>query len=229
MQQTSDHPPNDANYWTDLGMKYEAAFGDDPGLRQAIKNFLDLLPFPSQILECGPGTGRPIADMVAKSGRHIHGIDIAPGMVDICRKQVPDGIFEVADMLEFSPSTRYHGIIASLSIFEMSREQITTMTQKWSQWLRPGGFLFIGTFAAEDCEKQVRREMFDVAGECASGVEWSFMNSTVVVTLFTRVGWKNLLGQAGFEIFQTEDDYFEPVAGSGCDAEPRYYIFARKI
>ena len=232
MAQTMPQPQSlkdDAKFWTDLGMKYEAAFVDDPGLRRAVQYFLDLLPLPSQVLECGPGTGRPIAEMVAKSGRHIHGVDIAPGMVEICCKQVPEGSFEVANMLEFTPKTRYHGIIASLSIFELTREQITTMTQKWSSWLEPGGFLFITTFAAEDCTKQVKSEMYDSDRECARDVKWPFMNQINAITLFTRSGWTALLGRAGFDIYHTEDDLFEPAAGSGCDAEPRHYIIARKI
>ena len=126
--------------------------------------------------------------MVANSGHHIHGIDIAPGMVELSRKQVPQGTFKVIDMLKFYPHFKYDGVIASLSILEFSREEVTEMARNWSQWLNPKGRLLIATFAAEDCSKQVISEMFDSDGQCARNVGWSFMGTIKLITLFTRLG-----------------------------------------
>ena len=101
------------------------------------------------------------------------------------------------------------------------------MSHKWFEWLKPGGLLLISTFGAEDCH-QVKRENYDSDGECATKVEWGFMGQTVLCTLFTKAGWKVLLGKAGFEIVHTEENLFTPPADTGCEPEPRYYIIAKK-
>lgn len=218
---------SDDQFWTDLGLKYEAAYGHDTGLRNIVQTYLAKLPTSADILDCGSGTGKPVAKAVADSGRHVHGIDRADGMVTLSRKAVPNGTFEVANMLDYTPSVSYDGVIASLSIFELSRQEIITMSSKWFQWLKPGGLLLISTFDTDDCP-QVKPKNYDADGQCATKVEWGFMGNTVAITLLTKAGWKELLETAGFEIIHTEKDLFTPPAAADCDPEPRYYIIAKK-
>lgn len=207
-------------------MKYEAAFGHDPALSNMIQKYLHEFPSSASVLDCGSGTGKPVAAAIAESGRHVHGIDMSAGMVSLSRKAVPKGSFEVANMLEYVPTVSYDGVVASLSIFELTRQELESMAHKWFQWLKPGGLLLIVTFPAEVCG-QVKAGNYDADGECASKVEWRFMGNTVLITLFTRAGWKVLLEKAGFEILSVEEDLFTPAAAD-CDQEPRYYIIARK-
>ena len=219
----------DEQFWTDLGLKYEAVFSHDSGQYNTIQKYLSKLPTSAHILDCGCGTGKPVAKAIVDSGRRVHGIDLSAGMVSLCLKAVPSGTFEVVNMLEYAPTTRYEGVVASLSIFELDRQEVEMMAQRWFQWLKPGGLLLINTFAAEDCT-QVKARNWDADGECARRVEWMFMGNNVLITLFTRAGWKVLLEKAGFEIVHTEEDLFHPQAGADahCDPEPHYYIFAGK-
>ncbi len=224
----SSQPTNfDEQFWTDLGMKYEAAFGHDIGLHNVIQKYLNKLPPSANILDCGSGTGKPVAKAIVESGRHVHGIDMSAGMVSLCRKAVPSGTFEVANMLDYAPTASYDGVVVSLSIFELSRDEVTTMSHKWFQWMKPGGLLLINTFATK-ASTPVKAENYDADGECATKVEWPFMGNIVLITLFTEAGWKGLLEKAGFEIVHTEEDLFTPPAASKSIPEPRYYIIAQK-
>ena len=218
---------NTKTHFNDLGMKYEDAFGDDAVLRQMVQKFAGMLPPDAHVLECGSGTGKPVAEAIIQSGLHIHGIDIAHGMVALSQKQVPGGTFEVADMLQYQPSKQYHGIIASLSTFTLSRDELRKMSQKWCEWLLPGGLLLINTFRLEDCTKQVKPEAYDPDGLGAINIRWPFMNMDVYITLLTRQGWALMLQAARFTIVETHEDLFVPKAESGSDAEPRYYVIAR--
>ena len=108
-------------------MKYEAAFGHDTALHNVVQCYLKKVPASAHTLDCGSGTGKPVAAAIADSGRHVHGIDMSAGMVSLSRKAVPSGTFEIANMLEYAPTVSYDGVVASFSIFELSRQEMTSM------------------------------------------------------------------------------------------------------
>ena len=214
-------------FYNDAGKQYEDAFGHDPGLLRIDGKFLDLLPPDARVLDCGCGTGKPTAHMIVESGRAVYGIDQSKTMVALSKAQVPEGSFETVNMVDYAPaSADFGGIVAMLSLFELSRDEITAMARKWFTWLRPGGYLLIGVFGAEDCATSAA--MYDADGQCASGIDFVFMNHRVKMTLFTKAGWKHLLECSGFEIVHEETDVFSPPPAAVCDDEPHYFVIARK-
>ena len=70
--------------------------------------------------------------------------------------------------------------------------------------------------------------MYDMDGQCATGIPFTFMNHKVSMTLFTKAGWNALLIEAGFELIHTETDIFKPPPSTVCDDERHYFVIARK-
>ena len=57
---------NTGEFYNKLGMQYENLYGHDPGLHEIVRRFLDLLPVSgARVLDCGCGTGKPVAHMIA--------------------------------------------------------------------------------------------------------------------------------------------------------------------
>ena len=215
------------DFYNEVGKRYEEAYGHDAGLHKIVRQFLSLLPPDASVLDCGCGTGKPVSSLIAESGRQPYGIDFSLTMVELSKKQVPQGIFQCCNMLEYAPPpASFGGIIANLSLFGLSRAELTSMAQKFFQWIQSGGFLLIGVFGAEDIE--TKPEQYDADGECASGVENTFMAHRVSMTLFTKSGWNKLLEGAGFEIVQTGTDVFVPPTAAECDDDPHYFVIAKK-
>ncbi len=212
-------------FFDSLGVDYENAFGHDQGLHKFIEKVLTLLPPCSKVLDVGCGTGNPVSSTLASNGHKVTGIDIGPSMVELSRKAVPSGEFEVADMTKYVPKEKMNAIFNILSLFLLSREGLEDMSKKWREWLLPGGLVCICTFGAEDLKPT--KEMYDEDGMCASGMEFLFMGQKVQLTLMTKEGWKRMLEAAGFEIVETMEDYFEPKADS--QAEFHHFIIARKV
>ena len=215
------------NFYDQVGIEYEEAFGHDVGLHKIMMKFLELLPRDAQILDCGCGTGKPVATMIVESGRRVQGIDLSQTMVELSRKQVSSGSFEKANMVHYAPANPLDGVVAMFSLFELTRQEITLMAHKWFEWLRPNGYLLIGVFGAEDCD--VAPDLYDKDGQCATGIPFTFMNHRVSMTLFTKSRWTNWLGQAGFEVSHTETDLFHPSPASVSDDEPHYFVIARRL
>lgn len=147
----------DLDFYTKFAARYHEHFCQDQVLGKVTRTFVSKLPANAQVIECGCGTGIAAASIVA-SGGQLHGIDQSEGMLDICRQRVPAATFEVADMLQYSvPDSKYNGVVASLSLFELSKQETAAMMQKWYSWLRPGGLLLIGTWDPERCQaRQIR-------------------------------------------------------------------------
>ena len=214
----------EVNFFDNLGIRYEKAFGHDVGLRNFVQGALDTLPQNAKVLDIGCGTGKPTSSMVATSGRQLHGIDFSPVMIDLSRKQVPEGTFETVNMLDYNPSIAFDAAFSIFSTFQLTRDEMYAMAVKWSEWIKPNGSIFIGTMVAEDFPTEPH--MFDPDGLCARGIEHTFMGSSIGNHLYTRGGWDTLLRQAGFEIVHTETSWFQPPADAKSDIEPHYYITA---
>lgn len=215
-------------FYNKLGKQYGNLYGHDPGLHEIVRRFLGLLPASdARVLDCGCGTGEPVARMIAARGHRVCGIDMSPTMVDLSRQAVPTGSFECANMLEYeAPTDHFHGVVISLALFRFDREQMTSMAAKWFRWLRPGGLVILVVIGAED--QGATPDMYDSDGECARGIPFRFMNHQVDISLFTKQGWNNLVTKAGFEVVFTETGLFHPPAEAGSSDEMRYYMIARK-
>ena len=215
---------SDPQFYDKLGMNYHEIYSNDPGLISSVKKFISKLPTNASVIECGPGTGI-VAKTLVDGGCRLLGIDMSQGMVAICRKRVPGGTFEVANMLKYeAPESSYDGAVASLSIFEISKEELIIMTKKWGRWVKPGGFLFIAT--CDPAEWGTPAEAFDADG-CATEQEAKFVDTSVLTTLFNREGWKKLLARGGFEVVEIVFDRFQPNI-KDFPIEPRLYYIARK-
>ena len=147
-------------------------------------------------------------------------------MVKLSSKQVLTKSFWKVNMLHYHPTDHLNSVIATLSLFNLTRDELCLMADNWFQWLQPNGFLLIGVIGAEDCN--TAPEMYNSDGQCATGIHFTFMNHKVSMTLFTKVGWNALLIEAGFEIIHTETDIFKLPPSALCDDEPHYFVIAQK-
>ena len=212
------------DYYNALGMRYEEAFGHNPDLHKFVQQALERLPPEASVLDVGCGTGKPTSSMIAASGRRLHGIDFSPTMIELSRKQVPDGTFELINMLDYEPPTPFDAVFATFSTLEFGRDELPAVVDKWAKWVVADGLLFIGTICADDFQTGV----FDADGLYAREIQLTFMGDSTKESFFSRRGWTTMLEHAGFEIVQVETCWFQAPAEAKCDNEPLTFIIARK-
>ena len=216
----------EADFYDDLGIRYEEAFGHDAGLNKFLLGALNRLAPTASVLDIGSGTGKPTSSMIAASGRRVHGIDYSSVMTELSRKQVPRGSFEHVNMLEYKPKEPFDAAFAIFSLFHLTREEMAIAAAKWPEWIAPSGYIFIGIMVADDLPTE--QSMFDADGLYARNVPHMFMGETGGAFLYTKNGWKTILEKVGFEIVQTGTYIFQPPAEAKSNAEPHYYITARR-
>ncbi|KAK4506313.1 hypothetical protein PRZ48_000043 [Zasmidium cellare] len=217
--------------YNDMGKSYEDAYGENPNQTKFVRQSLNRLSISSStaILDIGQGTGKPTSAMIAQTGCKLYGIDVSEGMTKIARKQVPEGDFTTVSMLEYKPPFQFDAAFAIFSTFGMKLEEVEQIVPKWGEWIKPSGWLFVGTIAGEDWgQENVHFEPFKDVKTGAGIAEPRHMGQRVKTLNLTKAGWAKLLEGAGFSIVEAEVLPYKPPDQYDTDREPHYYITCKK-
>ncbi|PQE09086.1 demethylmenaquinone methyltransferase protein [Rutstroemia sp. NJR-2017a BVV2] len=227
--ETKDYPA----IYSSIGSTYEDAFAQDTGLFDFLKTALHcrIYPAPPTSSTSAAELVGPFASVLSSAEHHVLGMDISETMVELSRKAVPSGVFEMGDMRNYMPKeVNFDGVFNILSLFILSREEIEAMAAQWSTWSKPGDVLCICIMAAEDPRlKSGAGEGYDEDGFCARDIRVRFMGNRVSVTLFAKEGWRWLLEENCFEVVVEKEDLYKLPPESDSDDEPHYFLIARKM
>lgn len=102
-----------------------------------LDRFLGLLPAAGAVLDLGCGSGVPIARYLVAQGRTVTGVDAAPEMILLFRRNLPDQQACVADMLTMQPRGAFDGILAWDSFFHLSHAAQREMLSRFRLHARP--------------------------------------------------------------------------------------------
>ncbi|KAF2171544.1 hypothetical protein M409DRAFT_18656 [Zasmidium cellare ATCC 36951] len=211
--------------YNDMGKSYQDAYGENPNQTKFVRQSLDRLSISlhTTILDIGQGTGKPTSAMIAQTGCKLYGIDVSEEMTNIAGQQVPEGNFATVGMLGYQPSFQFDAAFAIFSTFDMKLEEVEQIVPEWAEWIKPGGWLFVGTIAGEDWEKEdVHFEPFKDT-ETGTGIaEPKHMGKRVKTLNLTKAGWAKLLKGSGFNIVAAEVLPYKPADQYDTDREPHY-------
>jgi SAM-dependent methyltransferase len=92
-----------------------------------------------RVIDIGTGTGHAAA-LARGAGREVHGIDAAPGMLTIARREVPDVDFREMDFAALDyPDGRFEAVI-SVHALLFATDQVAAL-REWRRVTAPGGRL----------------------------------------------------------------------------------------
>lgn len=92
-----------------------------------------------RILDAGTGTGVG-ASAALTSGREVVGVDAAPGMLAIARREVPGARFVEADYAELPFPAGSFDVVISVHALHFATDPVATLAE-WRRVTRPGGRL----------------------------------------------------------------------------------------
>ncbi|MFF5447795.1 class I SAM-dependent methyltransferase [Streptomyces sp. NPDC012888] len=201
-----------AELFDGMGIEYERAFARLPGQLEALDWLVERLPPGARVLDVGSGTGRPVAETLARAGHDVTGIDVSRTMVDLARAQVPGARFEQHDVRGYrAPEGSYDAVCAFFPLLVMGRAEVGEVLERIAGWLAPGGYFVMATVPAdvEDLE-----------------IEW--MGRRVSVSSYSTEEYlRRLREDCGLEVLHHSTSTFQPeseIAGP----EDHLFCYARR-
>ncbi len=106
--------------------------------------FLSYLPKGGTILDVGCAAGAKTKYLIQK-GFKVTGVDFSEKMIELARKNVPEGEFEVEDLYELDNFKRtFDGIFALGVLLHVPKKRMVEVIEKIGRKLKDGGYLYLG-------------------------------------------------------------------------------------
>lgn len=157
------------------------------------------LPRGSTVLDLGCGTGIPISRYVVQRGFHLVGVDESKKMLEIAQREVPEGEFIQADMVEVEFDNKFAAIVAWDSAFHVERKHHSALYHKLAKSLDTGGRLLLSVGGSTSVDSTSD----DLAAE---GFTSELFGHTFFYSGHEPTVARKLLEAAGFEIELWEID-----------------------
>lgn len=147
-----------------------------------LDRFCALLPAGARVLDIGCGAGVPIARELVRRGFGVTGVDGAPEMLALFRRNVPEAAAALADMRALDLADRFAGMLAWDSLFHLSPADQRAMVARFRAHAAPGAALMFTSGPA--------------AGEAIGAIE----GEPLYHASLDPADYRALLGAAGFDL-----------------------------
>lgn len=105
--------------------------------------FVSFLKTEDTILDAGCGGGTKSRYLISK-GLRVVGVDFSEKLIEICKREVPEGKFIVLDMGNISAlDEKFDGIFAQASLLHIKKKEIKDILRGLNEKLKSGGYLYI--------------------------------------------------------------------------------------
>jgi SAM-dependent methyltransferase len=92
-----------------------------------LERFCALLHLGTEVLDIGCGAGEPVARFIMARGHKVLGVDSAPEMLELFRRNLPAAATQLADMRQLQLGRKFGGLIAWDSFFHLAHEHQRAM------------------------------------------------------------------------------------------------------
>jgi SAM-dependent methyltransferase len=182
-----------------IGSRYGEAFADKPGQVEAGRWLIDHLRGERTVLDVGCGSGSG-ARQLADAGCEVVGVDTSAVLLELARRNVPEGILverEMHDLTGLHPRQgRFDGAVAFFSLLTLDRAGVAKALDAIRNVLAAEG-VFAMAMAEGDCDHEMRE----------------FLGVSLPLTAYPRQELPVLLSRHGFTVreLHTENAAHEQV------------------
>ena len=133
---------------------------DDTWWVNGIDKFVSYLKPGSLVLDIGCGGGTKSKHLIVR-GLKVIGIDFSEKMIEIAKREVPGGEFQVMDMQEVaSLEENFDGIFLQAVLLHVKKDAVVEVLRGLLEKLKKGGFMYVAVKEkrSEGMEEEMKRE-----------------------------------------------------------------------
>lgn len=194
-----------------IGQNYDEAFPHKEGQIETVQRLAAHLPKGAHVLDLGCGTGIPTSRQLVDAGFRVTGTDISPAMVDLARRNVPEGEFHVADIVDLKAEQEYDAVVAFFALLMLPRARIPEVLRSIHRALVPGGCFCLSMVEADIDDEPI-----------------PFLGNLVHVSGYLRDELRAVVEDAGFSVEHQNAFSYAP-ASSQAYPEVQLFLTCRRI
>ena len=149
----------------------------------ALSNYF---PKNGEFLDLGCGSGIPVMKYFIERGLTGTGIDISEKMIELGKKQVPDGKFICGDMMEHDFADNHFCLIVStFAIIHVPRQDQFKLLHNIYDWLKKGGVSYL-VLGNENIKEEIKENWHGVK------MYWSYYTSREYQGMLDKIGFRRI-------------------------------------
>jgi ubiquinone/menaquinone biosynthesis C-methylase UbiE len=194
-----------------IGARYDEAFPYKEGQVACIERLLAELPAGARVLDAGAGTGLPTARRLVDAGCAVTCVDFSPGMLELARRNVPEAVFVLGDLLDLPDDPgQYEAVAAFFSLLMLPRERIESVLRMFHRVLTPAGRFAVAMVEADVDDMPI-----------------PFLGKWMRVSGYLRDTWTAVLERAGFVV--EWDDVRTYIPEQAATPEVQLFALCRRV
>lgn len=117
------------------------------------------------ILDAGCGDGLLADAYLARQGFAVNGIDASARMIELARKNVPEGFYEVKDLIDLQEGEYcVDGVVSLRALLQIPREHYPTLLTNFASFMPSGGPLLLAMAPGNHDGGESNTEIIESAG-----------------------------------------------------------------
>ena len=134
-----------SNSWNRVAKRYEEKFMDIDLYDETYDLFLKNLADSSHVLDIGCGPGNISTYLLNKNSTlSITGVDLSANMIELAKKKIPEGAFEVLDVRDVGTLEKiFQGIVCGFCIPYLAINDVQKLLVECYEMLAPGGVFYL--------------------------------------------------------------------------------------
>lgn len=186
---------------------YEQKYMDVSRYKKGIEIFLEMVPQNGAILDlaCGPGNLMNLVHEL-RPDLTLTGIDLAPKMIDLAKKNLPTANFKVLNTLDIDQlNSKFDGITCGLLLPYLSKEECNQQFQKCVSSMNSNAPIYISCIEGQHSTSGRNQ------GSTKDSLYQYYYEQSDLEQLLTPIGFKvqesralNYIDEHGEEVFELE-------------------------
>ncbi len=114
-----------------------------PNYNETYDELASRIPENGRVLDLACGPAQISKYLIGKKSLKIVGVDLSEGMLQIARREVPDGVFHKASIIDFHQAEKFDAVVVGFGLPYLDKDQVHECLRNCWRNLKTGGSIYL--------------------------------------------------------------------------------------